>query len=70
MKLFLFLFFYFQRGRCEENGNNVDLLAGKSVVSASSVSKCAPPGIVTSKVRDPWDFVLIIVYLTDLSDDP
>ena len=52
MKLFLFLFFYFQRGKCEENGKNVTLLASESVVGAPLVSKCAPPGIVTSKARD------------------
>ena len=70
MKLFLFLFFYFQRGKCEENGKNVTLPASESVVTASSVSKCAPPGMVTSKARDSWDFVQMIVHLTDLSDDP
>ena len=62
MKLFLFLFFYFQRGKCEENGKNVTLLASESVVSAPSVTKCAPPSQVTSKARDSWDFFLIIVH--------
>ena len=56
MKLFLFLFFYFQRGKCEENGKNVTLLASESVVSASSVLKCTPPSKVSSKARDSWDF--------------
>ena len=57
MKLFLFLFFYFQRGKCEENGKNVTVLASESDVGAPLVSKCAPPNQVMSKARDSCDFL-------------